>query len=186
PPPGAGGAGHLRGVRSPPRARLSAVLLWFAGGAALIVWQVFRDPAIDYRLVMAGAVLPDVVDGPFGGARVAHGVHASIVLLVVVMAVTVGRRARRRRWLALPIGTFLHLALDGMWARTSVFWWPGFGLSFGDDGGLPSLDRPTAVLVVQEVAGLVALVWWWRRFRLFEPERRRTLARTGRLGRDLV
>ncbi|MGH9178691.1 MAG: hypothetical protein ACRD0N_09085 [Acidimicrobiales bacterium] len=162
------------------------MLLWFAGFSLLAVWQVFRDPAIDYRLVVAGALVPDAVDAVLGGPRWLHSLLGSVVLLVAVMLGTRGRRGLRRRLLALPIGTFLHLALDGMWARTSVFWWPGFGLSFGDDGGLPSLDRPTAVLVVQEVAGLVALVWWWRRFRLFEPERRRTLARTGRLGRDLV
>ena len=39
------------------------MLLWFAGGAALIVWVVFKDPSIDYRLVMLGAVLPDLAIG---------------------------------------------------------------------------------------------------------------------------
>ena len=160
------------------------MLLWFAGCSLVAVWQVFRDPAIDYRLVVAGALLPDAVDAVFGGPRLLHTLLASVVLLVAVMLGTRGRRGLRRRLLALPIGTFLHLVLDGMWARTSVFWWPAFGLSFGDRG-LPSLDRPTALLVLQEVAGLVALSWWWRRFRLFEPERRQTFVRTGRLGRDL-
>ena len=161
------------------------MLLWFAGCSLLAVWQVFHDPAIDYRLVVAGALLPDALDAILGGPRLLHTLLASVVLLVAVMLGTRGRRGPRRRLLALPIGAFLHLVLDGMWVRTSVFWWPAFGLSFGD-GGLPSLDRPTTVLVAQEAAGLVALVWWWRRFRLFEPERRQTFARTGRLGRDLV
>jgi hypothetical protein len=161
------------------------VLLWFAGCSLVAVWQVFHDPAIDYRLVVAGALLPDALDAVLGGPRLLHTLLASVVLLVAVMLGTRGRRGLRRRLLALPIGTFLHLVLDGMWARTVVFWWPAFGLSFGD-GGLPSLDRPAAVLVLQEMAGLVALVWWWRRFRFFEPERWRTFAQTGRLGRDLV
>jgi inner membrane protein len=124
------------------------VLLWFAGGALVAVWQVFKDPAIDYRLVMAGAVAPDVVDAAFGGARLLHTLAFSVVLLCGVMLATRGRRGTRRRLLALPIGTFLHLVLDAMWARTEVFWWPAFGLDLPGDG-LPSSDRPAAVLVVQ-------------------------------------
>ena len=161
------------------------MLLWFAGGSLVLVWQVFRDPAIDYRLVIAGALTPDAVDVVLGGPRVLHTLVASAVLLVAVMLVTRHRRGIRRRLLALPIGTFLHLVLDAMWARTAVFWWPAFGPSF-PGGGLPSLSRPVLLLALQEVAGAVALAWWWRRFRLGEPERRRQFARTGRLGRDLA
>jgi hypothetical protein len=90
----------------------------------------------------------------------------------------------RRRLLALPIGTFLHLVLDGMWADKQVFWWPVYGTSFGNRP-LPSIERGWLDLPL-EVIGLVALVWAWRRFRLSEPERRRYFLATGRLGRDLV
>ena len=161
------------------------MLLWFAGGALVAVWQVFKDPAIDYRLVMAGAVAPDLVDGVLGGARVLHTLAFSVALLGGVMLATRGRRGSRRRLLALPIGTFLHLVLDAMWARTEVFWWPASGLSF-DGAGLPSLSRPALLLAVQEVAGAAALAWWWARFRLGDPGRRAHFLRTGRLGRDLV
>ncbi|MGQ0520853.1 MAG: hypothetical protein ACT4PX_06865 [Actinomycetota bacterium] len=161
------------------------MLLWFAGCSLLAVWQVFRDPAIDYRLVVAGAVAPDIVDVVLGGPRLLHTLAASVLLLVGVMLGTRGRRGARRRLLALPIGTFLHLVLDAMWARTPVFWWPAFGLSFAG-GELPSLSRPPALVVAQELVGAAALYWWWRRFRLFEPERRRAFLRTGRLGRDQV
>ena len=122
------------------------MLLWFAGLSAVLVRQVFRDPTMDYRLVAVGAILPDLVGRP------AHSVLFSVALLVGVMAATRGKRDARRRWLALPIGTFMHLVLDGMWARTGVFWWPLLGGS-GDWDGIPSLDRPVAVLVVQEVVG---------------------------------
>lgn len=152
--------------------------------AFVAVWIVFKDPAIDHRLVIAGALLPDVVDVWTGGRWVAHTVLFSVVLLTVVMLTTRGRRRLRRRLLALPIGTFLHLVLDGMWTDRQVFWWPAFGSSFGDRS-LPSLDRGWAD-VPMELIGLVALVWAWRRFRLAEPERRRHFLRTGHLGRDLV
>lgn len=161
------------------------MLLWFAGCSLLAVWQVFRDPAIDYRLVVAGAVAPDVVDVVLGGPRLLHTLAFSVSLLVGVMLATRGRRSARRRLLALPIGTFLHLVLDGMWARTSVFWWPAFGVGFAGSE-LPSLSRAGLLLVVQELVGLAAVVWWCRRFRLFERGRRRAFVRTGRLGRDLV
>ena len=161
------------------------MLLWFAGGALVAVWQVFRDPAVDYRLVVAGAVAPDLVDAALGGPRLLHTLACSVALLCAVMLATRGRRGLRRRLLALPIGTFLHLVLDGMWARTEVFWWPVTGLGFEGDG-LPSLSRPLPLLAVQEAAGAAALLWWWGRFRLYEPERRRHFARTGRVGRDLA
>ena len=161
------------------------MLLWFAGTSFLAVWLVFRDPAIDYRLVMAGSILPDVVDGVVtGGPWVGHTLVFAVVLLVAVMAATPGRRLLRRRLLALPIGVFLHLVFDGAWLDPQVFWWPAQGASF-PDGGLASLERG-GVAVLLEAAGLTILVWAWSRFHLAEPHRRRTFLRDGRLGRDLV
>lgn len=164
------------------------MLLWFAGLAFVLVWSVFKDPAIDYRLVMAGALLPDVVDGVvFGRAGVLHTLVCSVVLLVLVMLGTRGRRLVRRRLLAVPIGTFCHLVLDGMWARTATFWWPFFGWGFGGaGGGVPSWSRPWSLVVVQEVVGLAALAWCWRRFEFGSGSRLRVFLRTGRLGRDIA
>ena len=160
------------------------MLLWFAGLSLVVVWLVFRDPAIDHRLVVVGALLPDLVDAPLGGPRVLHSLLGCALVLTVVMLATRGRRTLRRQVLALPIGMFLHLVLDGMWARTEAFWWPVFGLGFGD-GALPSVERG-GLNVVLELAGIAALVWVWSRFRLVEPDRRAVFLRTGRVGRDLV
>jgi membrane-bound metal-dependent hydrolase YbcI (DUF457 family) len=160
------------------------VILWPAGLSLAIVWQVFHDPAIDYRLVVAGAVLPDVIDGPMGGARLAHTLLFSVLLLTVVIVATRGHRHARRRLLALPIGTFVHLVLDGMWARAHGFWWPFLGGRL--TGRLPALDHGAVVLVLEEVAGALALLWWWRRFGLSDRARRSAFLRTGRLPRDLV
>lgn len=139
------------------------MVLWFVGLSVLLVWEVFHDPRIDYRLVVAGTLLPDVVDGVLGGARVLHSLSFSVALLLAVMVATRGRRPARRRarrrLLAVPIGTFLHLVLDGMWARTEVFWWPFTGWSF-DDAPLPSFERSPWLVVAMEVAGVAAL-WWF-------------------------
>lgn len=159
------------------------MLLWFAGTSLLAVWLVFRDPAIDHRLVVAGAVLPDVLDGVTGGPWVFHSVAASVALLALVMGATVKRRALRRQLIALPIGTFLHLVFDGAWNDTDTFWWPFTG-GFGD-GGLPSIERG-ALSLVMEVAGAVLLVWLYRTFRLDERENRERFVRSGRLARDLA
>lgn len=161
------------------------MLLWFAGLSFVFVWAIFRDTAVDYRLVMAGAVLPDAVDLLFGGAGPLHTLLFSVVLLFAVMLGTRGRRHARRRLLAVPIGTFVHLVLDGMWKRTIVFWWPFFGTSF-DATPLPTADRSWTLIAVMEIAGIAAFVWVYRRFRLFEPQRRQKFLSTGRLGRDLL
>lgn len=154
------------------------MLAWFLGGALVVAWAVFRDPALDYRLVMVGAIVPDVVDAPLGGARLAHSVTASIGLLAVVMVATIGRRGLRRHLLALPIGTFLHLALDGVFATTAVFWWPFTG---GDPSArLPSMARGWANLPL-ELAGAAALAWGWHRFGLQGARRRDRFWRTGRV-----
>jgi membrane-bound metal-dependent hydrolase YbcI (DUF457 family) len=155
------------------------VLFWFAGVAVVLVWSVFHDPAIDHRVLIAGALLPDVVDAPLGGARVAHTVLASAALLVVVMLATRGHRHARRRWLALPIGTFVHLLADGVWSNAATFWWPFLGGRL--DGRLPSLDHGVVVAVVEELAGAAAIVWFVRRFRLTDPAARRKFLRSGRL-----
>lgn len=163
------------------------MILWFAGTAFLAVWLVFKDPAIDHRVVLLGAVLPDVVDVWTGGPWVLHTVVFGVAVLLGVVVVTRGRRAARRRWVALPIGLFLHLVFDGVWNDSDLFWWPAFGAVEGVGvGRLPAFERGIAVDVVLELAGAAILVWAWRRFRLGEPARRAVFLRTGRLGRDLV
>ena len=160
------------------------MILWPVGVALGLVWLVFRDPAFDYRMVVVGALLPDLVDAPFGGARWAHTLLGAVVVLTAVMLATRGRRHVRRSLLAVPIGMFAHLVADGMWARTETFWWPAFGWDL--QGRLPALDHGLTVLLVEEVAGAALLAWSWRRFRLNDPVVRTQFFRTGHLPRDLV
>jgi hypothetical protein len=107
-----------------------------------------------------------------------------VALLVLAMLATPRRRLVQRRLVAIPIGTFIHLLLDGIWADTDAFWWPftGFGWS---DARLPELARG-GFDVVLEIAGAVMLWWCWRRFGLDEASRRRRFWRTGQLDRDVM
>lgn len=155
------------------------MLFWFIGTAFLTVWFVFRDDRFDYRVLALGAVMPDVVDGVTGGSWVMHSVTASIALLAMVMAVARRGSLRRRRWLALPIGSLLHLVFDGAFDNTKNFWWPFTGLSFGDQG-IPSVGRMT-VNIVLEAAGTAMLWWIWRTNELSNPARRERFMKTGHL-----
>ncbi|MFM9085743.1 MAG: hypothetical protein ACKORC_04655 [Acidimicrobiia bacterium] len=133
------------------------MILWFVGGSMAIVWAVFRDPRFDLRLLAIGALAPDVVDLAVGGAGPAHSVVAPVVVLAGVMAATYGRRPARARLLAVPIGMFLHLVLDGAFAAGSGFWWPLGGLALGDDP-LPSAARGWWNVPL-EVVGAALAAW---------------------------
>lgn len=160
------------------------MLLWFVGPAVAAVWLVFRSPALDHRMVVLGSALP-VAEVVTGGPRLLHTLAGAVLALALVMGGTRRRRLVRRRWLGIPIGLFLHLALDGAIARPELFWWPAFGWSFGG-GGLPELDRALPVVVLSELAGAAACWWCWRTFGLDDPVRRRAFLRTGQVDRSLV
>jgi len=153
------------------------MVLWFVGTAVAAVWFVFHDSRFDYRLLILGALAPDIIDAPIGGARVLHSVVGSVAVLMIVMFATVGRRGLRRRLLAIPIGTFLHLVFDAAFANTRVFWWPFGGVGFRD-APLPSWDRGL-VNIPLEIIGLALCAWAVRRFGLRDRERLRRFWRTG-------
>ena len=155
------------------------MFVWFAAVSITVVALVFGSPDLDYRLVMLGSVLP-LVEGAFGGRWLLHSVAFNAVLLFAVMAVAHGRRPTQRRWLALPIGTFCHLVLDGTWADTGVFWWPFAGLDALGTGAVSEFERLPGVLFL-EGAGLVVGCWAWHRFSLSDRSVRQTLLTEGRL-----
>jgi hypothetical protein len=160
------------------------MLFWYLGVSVAFVWNVFRSPALDYRLVMLGSVLP-LLEAVLGGPKLLHTLAFAVVLLGVVMLCTQHHRLLRRRLISLPIGLMVALVLDGSWTAKVVFWWPFFGFGF-PQGGLPELHRGLAVLVVLEVIGIAASVWCWQAFGWSDPANRRLFLRTGHLNRDVL
>jgi hypothetical protein len=158
------------------------VFFFFVAAAVLTVLFVFDSPAIDYRYVALGGVLP-LVEAFTGRPLILHTLIGSVGLMAVVMAATVGRRVLRRRLLGVPIGTFIFLVAAGSWTRSSLFWWPAAGLSGIAERPVPEFDRAPVVLVVLELAGIAALVWLVQRFELRRPDHLAELRRTGRLPR---
>jgi membrane-bound metal-dependent hydrolase YbcI (DUF457 family) len=146
------------------------MILWFVGMSLVAVLLVFRSPAVDYRLVVLGALVP-LVELPFGEPRLLHSLTGAVLALVLAMLATPRRRLVQRRLVGVPIGMFLHLVLDGMWAWS--------------DTALPEVSRGWWNIGL-ELAGVTALWWFWQRFRLNEPDRRQRFWRTGRIDRDLM
>ncbi len=93
---------------------------------------------IDYRVVLIGAMLPDIIDKPLG-ILVLHGeygggrsfFHTLLFALLLILAGLIWyRRKRGILLLTLALANIMHLALDGMWNCKETLLWPVLGLSF--------------------------------------------------------
>ena len=155
------------------------MVLWFLALSFALVLIVFDSAALDYRLIMAGSLVP-WINFAWGDPWLLHSVFFPVVLMVAVMLVGWGRRLVQRRWLGLPIGVFLHLVLSGTWTNKDVFWWPFFGLNVDD----PPSVFPTAVVVILELIGAGVFVWLWRFLGFDDAGRRDVFLRTGRVDRS--
>jgi len=154
------------------------VIIWFSVLSVLLVAIVFRSPAIDYRTVILGALLP-WVDALFGGPRLLHSVVGAVAIMVIVVLATQRRRVLRRRLLGIPIGMMCHLVLDGSFTIVRAFWWPVSGTRFAS-GQVPELSH-LGVSLVLELVGIGVAVWAWGLFGLRDPQRRERFLRDGRL-----
>lgn len=167
------------------------MLLYHVAGALLLFRYIFRDPKVDVRFLVLGALLPNLIDKPlgtifapdfFGADRlVGHSLLFATLLMVVTLLAT--RRGRRRRALmAVAIGSFLHLVLDGMWTSTETFLWPLFGTNF-EPGMQPfwSAELFTPLAIVQELGAALYLWYLWKRTNLADPNVRQEFRATGRL-----
>lgn len=157
------------------------MLFWYGALTVVLVAWIFASPALDYRVVAVGAVLP-VVERIAGGPWALHTLAAPVLTMTLVMVGFRGQRLRQRRWLGLPIGLFFHLVLDGTWARTALFWWPAFGVRVPSDE-LPG-DRSWPLMLALEAVGVAVAVVFWRQQRLGVDGRWERLVRTGQLPRD--
>lgn len=166
------------------------MIAWHIGATLFLFRWIFRDPKVDVRFLILGALLPDLIDLPLGtlvlstGEAWTHSLLAPSIVTVLILIAT--RRGRRRRaWMALTVGMFFHLLLDGMWTKTEVFFWPFFG-------GIPSGASPYWAEAwsralsdpwrwILEGIGLVYLVGVWIQSGLGDATRRRQAVETGRL-----
>ncbi len=170
------------------------MLFWHAGATIAIARYTFRDDRMDLRMLLLGALLPDLIDTPIGlifYGRL-HSVrlftHSLLFAAVVMLAVVrLTRRGRpRKMWMPLAIGLLLHLLLDAMWLDPETLWWPLLGWGFspagaGDVSGYIGSVLSDWKMWLGEALGLVYLTYLWFAAKLADPEKRKTLLHTGRV-----
>lgn len=171
------------------------MLFWHLGVTAAVIFFTLGRRRIDYRVVLLGAVLPDIIDKPIGrlffedtfqNSRLfGHTLLLTVVLLLGFQLTLRGKTARR--WFILPIAMLLHLVLDGMWNHPITFFWPLFGPEFpkmpASNYWLDVLLRPLQhpVVAAQELIGLIVLLYLGWAYQLHERAPRREFLRTGTL-----
>jgi len=171
------------------------MLLWHLGGTVLIARYVFKDAAMDLRWLMLGALLPDLIDKPIGSLLFVdtfdshrlwgHTMLFPVVMLAVAMLAFRRGSAARKNALAVVLGVFIHLLLDGAWLRPEGFLWPLFGFDFPrmanhQLGELVRSMITNPMVIAGEVFGLAYLVLlWWRYLR--EPGGVARFMRRGRI-----
>ena len=149
---------------------------------------------MDLRLLLLGALIPDLLDTPIGLALygrlgsvrlVTHSLLLAAVVMVGVVLST--RRGRpRKMWMPLAVGLLFHLVLDAMWLDAETMWWPLLGWGFTPAGpetvsGYLSALGSDWRMWLGEVVGLVYLLYLWRAAALSDSENRKLLLTTGRI-----
>lgn len=174
------------------------MLFWHLGVTASLIYLTLGRRRIDYRVVLAGAVLPDIIDRPIGRIFFERSYetshlwgHTMAFVLAMMIVVTVALRGdAARRWFVLPVAVLVHLALDGMWNDPVTLFWPLFGVRFPpmptDSYWLDVLLRPfTHPLVgLQELIGLGLLLYMGRAFSLHRRAPLKRFLRTGALAAE--
>ena len=168
------------------------MILWHLGVATVIVYVTLGRRRIDYRFILIGALLPDLIDGIHalltGDGFVRWASHSLAAVIVVAVAIILGTKAETRlAWFGIAVGWLLHLVGDAMWEAPRTFLWPAFGTRFEAGSVEPySWDLfvdPLGHLGTWggELAGLAVLAWFWIAFRLGDRDRRKLFLGDGYL-----
>jgi len=146
------------------------VILWHVAGSIFLFRWIFRDPKVDLRLLVLGALTPDLID-LIGGALLGQPTrqrwgHALIVPSVAaILILLTNRRGRRRRQLmTIVVAWLFHIVLDGVWMREQTFLWPFFGTDFAlwPQGPVWSRALSDPWRFLKEGLGFVYLILLWR------------------------
>lgn len=171
------------------------MLLWHVGAIVWLFRWIFRDPKVDIRFLIFGAVAADLIDMPIGtvlladrystGELWAHSLVVPTIYMAIVLLAT--RRGRQRRaFMAVGVAWLFHLLIDGMWTEPEVFLWPFFGWEI--PAGLApywpmawerALHDPWRWVL--DAVGGAYLIWLWFAQGLNIAERRKDTMATGRL-----
>ncbi len=119
--------------------------------------------AVDFRLVLLGSILPDLIDKPLGAilhldARLwAH----SLLFLGGILVLSLWPTLRGLRWVG--FGDAVHLLVDLMWYQPTVALWPLLGFAF--PAGEQSFGNYLQIFLTDpyvqfgEITGAIFLLW---------------------------
>ena len=127
---------------------------------------------IDYRLVLLGSLLPDIIDKPvflligdsasLSGRDYAHTLLFNLALFVSGMVLF---RYRKPGLLIISFSSFMHLVLDQMWGSSVILLWPLMGpLPHGETSGWLA-DRFQGLFLypqvyIPEIIGLLVIFFF--------------------------
>jgi len=153
---------------------------------------------VDYRFLLLGALLPDILDKPIGQvffrAAFSNGRIFGHTLLFSVLIMAAGfylyaRRGGSTKGLWLSCGCLAHLCLDEMWSMPRTLLWPLYGWGFERFEGLElthwvrdifaSLVTKPGVYVPETIGVLILFAFF---LRLLQQRRLHSFLRTGMIG----
>ncbi len=91
---------------------------------------------IDFRFLILGSILPDLIDKPLGMVilrQLANGrifAHTLLFALILLLNAVLLPRLARPAAFALFTGDIIHLVLDSMWQSPGTLLWPIYGIDF--------------------------------------------------------
>lgn len=93
---------------------------------------------IDYRIVIIGSLMPDIIDKPLGAFLLRDYFHNSRIFthtlfvsaLILVSGVWFYYRKKTTKILFLGLASLIHLILDSMWLYPAILFWPFLGWKF--------------------------------------------------------
>jgi membrane-bound metal-dependent hydrolase YbcI (DUF457 family) len=117
--------------------------------------KISEKCSIDYRFVLVGSILPDIIDKPIGAGLFRGIFHNSRIfahtLLFSVLLVCIGLfmlyKQGKNNIFILGICSSIHLILDSMWQFRAILFWPYFGWKFP--------VRPEGNWVVSDIIRLI-------------------------------
>ncbi|MBI2173563.1 MAG: metal-dependent hydrolase [Candidatus Aenigmarchaeota archaeon] len=146
-----------------------------------------RVKNIDYRLLLLGSMLPDIIDKPLGlvvlkdilysGRLVAHTLLFASLLTLLAF----GRKSMKLKLLS--VGIWLHLLFDMMFLYPRTLLWPGLGnfmpLDYHADFMAQLVSNP--YVYVPEIVGFMFLLYVFFRHGLYRKANLLGFLRTGKL-----
>lgn len=146
-----------------------------------------RIKDIDYRFLLLGSLLPDIIDKPLGLVIFADTVYnGRIIAHTAVFAVAVSilsLKMNSTKLKTLSIGIWLHFLLDFMFLYPATLLWPLFGgfkpLSYHPDFAVELVSNP--FVYITEAIGIAFLLYVFARHRLYRKQNFMKFARTGKI-----